>query len=340
MDAATKGHAHIFISYSHKDKLHFERLRTHLEPYRRAGFDVWDDTRIRVGQLWREEIKRALAVAKVAILLVSADFLASPFISENELPPLLAAANQDGTVILTVVIGACNFSETPLARFQAFNSLSNPLNDMKPPKRDKIWMSVAKAAADALAGPLYSEQIQNAEVKAASERVSGNDTVLGFELDTLIALQQTLKNAPKNTRFPYFALPLGPLWATSDDNLHKAVEIRRRVLRTIMMEADKELAADDKSSDRYYGYLRIIGYLRSMFDSEQWLRFENMHDTFEVIAEITPEMFPLLGSIPDTEVECYEQEQIAVAHFRYDLSKMGVRYVSPFSSGKQNLYGE
>lgn len=330
----------IFISYSHRDKAHLERLQVHLEPYRRAGVVIWDDTRIGPGQQWREEIRSALAAAKVAILLVSADFLASKFIAENELPPLLTAAQIDGKVILPVVVGACNFVETPLGKFQATNNPSKPLSNLPRPKREEIWAKVAKAAADALVGPLYTEQVKHAEADAASNAALGQDTVLGDELDTLIALQETLKYARKDTHFPYFVRPLGPLWATSEAKLRKAQAIRRRVLRMYIDEADKELAPGDKSSDAYFGYLANMAYLRSMFDAEQWLRFEHldMSDTFEVAAEITPELVPLLQVLPKSEAECYEQEQIAIAHVRYDMRQLGIRSVPAFSPEKDTLF--
>lgn len=80
----------------------------------------------------------------MAILLVSADFLASKFIAENELPPLLAAAVAGGTVVVPVILSPCLFDESPLSRFQAVNHPSMPLSRMKPYERDEIWVEVIR----------------------------------------------------------------------------------------------------------------------------------------------------------------------------------------------------
>ncbi len=77
---------------------------------------------------WREEIRQAIASAKVAVLLVSADFLASDFIASDELPRLLAKAESEGTVVSPVIISPYRFEETKgLSRFQAVNPPSRPL---------------------------------------------------------------------------------------------------------------------------------------------------------------------------------------------------------------------
>ncbi len=49
--------------------------------------DIREDTRIRAGSKWRDEIRAAVERANVAVLIVSADFLASDFVRMNELPP-------------------------------------------------------------------------------------------------------------------------------------------------------------------------------------------------------------------------------------------------------------
>lgn len=102
----------VFVSYSHVDKQWLERLRVHLKPLERKGkIDLWSDKKIDPGKKRKEEIARALKESVVAVLLISADFLASEFIDSDELPPLLAAAAKEDTVILPVIIGHSSFTE-------------------------------------------------------------------------------------------------------------------------------------------------------------------------------------------------------------------------------------
>src|SRR5436305_12088628 len=119
----------VFVSYSHVDAAYLARLRVHLRPFERLGVvDLWVDSKIRPGQDWRSEIRAAINRANVAVLLISADFLASEFITENELPPLLAAAQERGVPVLPVILKPCAFFEIDeLARFQAVNDPSKPL---------------------------------------------------------------------------------------------------------------------------------------------------------------------------------------------------------------------
>jgi hypothetical protein len=118
----------VFVGYSHRDAAWLDRVRIHLRPLERDyGIDVWDDTRIRGGAAWHDEIERALRSARVALLFVSADFLASDFIVNNELPPLLEAAGRDGATILPLIVSPSRFTYTALARFQTANDPLRPL---------------------------------------------------------------------------------------------------------------------------------------------------------------------------------------------------------------------
>jgi hypothetical protein len=142
---STLAHHKVFISYSHKDAHWLERLRIHLKPIEREGIiDLWDDTKIAAGMHWKEAIMDALATASVVILLISADFLASDFIAEHELPKLLERAQTGGTTIIPVVLSHCLFSSTGLGAFQAMNAPDQPVSSMERTGQEQIFMMIAQ----------------------------------------------------------------------------------------------------------------------------------------------------------------------------------------------------
>jgi hypothetical protein len=139
------GRDQIFVSYSHRDKRWLHELLITLKPLvRKRKIDSWDDTKINIGAKWRAEIESALSRAKVAILLVSRNFLYSDFISESELPPLLDAAKEDGLVIVWIAIGYSSYEQTEIADYQAANDPSRPLNSLSESEVDFELVRIAK----------------------------------------------------------------------------------------------------------------------------------------------------------------------------------------------------
>lgn len=135
----------VFVSYSHEETKWLERVRVHLAPLvRDNAIDVWDDTRIRPGAVWKVEVEQALSSAGVAILLVSARYLASEFIAHNELPPLLTAASERGSRIVPVILSACGFARTPLAQFQAVNDPKTPLEELTFGEQERVFERIAE----------------------------------------------------------------------------------------------------------------------------------------------------------------------------------------------------
>lgn len=131
----------IFVSYSHEDKKHLKRLHVHLKPLEKKDLvDVWDDTKIKTGEKWRDQIELALSKAAIAILIISADFLASDFIIDNELPPILKKAELEGTRVLPVILKPCRFSrESQLSQFQALNPPDKPILSLSEIEQEAMW---------------------------------------------------------------------------------------------------------------------------------------------------------------------------------------------------------
>ncbi len=147
-----QGRSQVFISYSHADTAWLKRLKVFLKPFERNSvIHVWDDTQIQTGQEWRKEIKNALKLTKVAVLLFSADFLASDFIAQDELPPLLEAAQNDGASIMPIILKPCGFDRFPnISKFQAVNSPSKTLVEMEEGEQERFLLRLTEDILSAL----------------------------------------------------------------------------------------------------------------------------------------------------------------------------------------------
>ena len=142
--------ANIFISYSRKDKKWLIKLQDMLRPLIRLDLiTVWADTKIEVGDRWREKTQKALESAKIAVLLVSPDFLASDFINEFELLPLITAAEKKGLKIFWIPISASVYEKTELNNFQAAYDPSRPLDTLTSAQQNLALVEICKKICDA-----------------------------------------------------------------------------------------------------------------------------------------------------------------------------------------------
>jgi hypothetical protein len=97
--------------------------------------------------------------SKVAVLLVRPDFLASKFIHEHELGPLLKAAELGGGEILWVPVRASAYKKTALADYQAVLDPAQPLANMTPAERDQAWVKICEQIEKVMSaeGPLVGK---------------------------------------------------------------------------------------------------------------------------------------------------------------------------------------
>lgn len=164
------------------------------EPLIRGGeIKLWDDTRIKAGSLWREEIEKSLATAKAAVLLVSPDFLASDFISAHELPRLLEAAKDEGLKILWLAVRSSMYQNTEIERYQALNDPLRPLAEFSAPLKDKALVEICERIKEECAweelvrGAVLAQAAQRGGLPAAAE-VAENSRSAQRGLEALIKL--------------------------------------------------------------------------------------------------------------------------------------------------------
>jgi hypothetical protein len=123
----------VFISYSHKDEKWKNRLLAHLQVLQREGYlEVWEDRQIAAGEEWLPEIRSALERARVAVLLISADFLNSNFIRNEEVRLLLERRKTGEMRVIPVILRSC-----PWESVLSVSSLQARPRDGKPLARFK-----------------------------------------------------------------------------------------------------------------------------------------------------------------------------------------------------------
>jgi predicted acylesterase/phospholipase RssA len=121
----------VFISYAREDKEWMEKFKKHLQPFVDSGsFSVWSDIYINPGDDWDDKIKQALDSTRVALLLVTAEFLDSAYIKNEELKYFLKASQDNGLVIFWVPVKNASYKKAPFSHIQsAFENPEKALDD-------------------------------------------------------------------------------------------------------------------------------------------------------------------------------------------------------------------
>jgi hypothetical protein len=139
----------IFISYSHKDEKFKDELVKMLAGLQRRGvIDAWQDRRIEPGAEWFKAIKQAINECEIALLLVSADFIASPFINGEELPDLLIRREKEGMTVIPIIVRDCLWQSEPVLKdFQALPTDGKAVIKFSETtgERDQVWTEIAQA---------------------------------------------------------------------------------------------------------------------------------------------------------------------------------------------------
>jgi hypothetical protein len=133
----------IFISYSKQDKQLRDGLLSHLRPLEREGIITWHDRQILPGTEWDDEIRARLNAADIILLLISADFLATDYCTQVEIPEALRRHEAGEAIVMPVILRSCGWKYTPLAAIQAYPEKAKPI---------KSWGDIDEAYTDVVDG--------------------------------------------------------------------------------------------------------------------------------------------------------------------------------------------
>jgi hypothetical protein len=133
----------VFCSYSHKDEALKHQLLTHLKGLERGGvIGIWHDRKITAGHDWATEIDSHLKEAKVILLLVSANFIASDYCSGIELQYAIRRHTRRSARVIPIILRPCDWKIMPLSRLQALPTDAKPITRWT--NRDEAYTEVAQ----------------------------------------------------------------------------------------------------------------------------------------------------------------------------------------------------
>src|SRR5262245_52253640 len=110
----------LFISYSHDDTKWLEVIRQQLVVLEAEGLvSICDDSQLKVGEGWYQQLSEMMLTARLGLLLISAPFLSSKFVREEEIPRLFDRHEERGMKIYPLLVEPCPWQNVAwLARLQ------------------------------------------------------------------------------------------------------------------------------------------------------------------------------------------------------------------------------
>lgn len=136
--APAAGRSLVFISYHPSDENIQQRIRIHLQPYAGRSQDrlaSWDVSRLEPEP---GGLQALLDRTLIAVLLISADYLASTDIQQGQLQVLLDAAQRDDVLIFPIAVKPCLVREE-LGRYQMVTPPGRTLADLRTADRERVY---------------------------------------------------------------------------------------------------------------------------------------------------------------------------------------------------------
>ncbi|BAZ38266.1 TIR protein [Calothrix sp. NIES-4101] len=133
----------IFYSYAREDEKMRNDLEKHLSLLQRQGIITgWHDRKILPGKEWSNEIDIHFNTAKVILLLVSPDFIASNYCWDIEVEKAMQRHDAKEARVIPIILRPTDWKSAPFARLQALPKDGKAVT--KWGNRDEAFANVAQ----------------------------------------------------------------------------------------------------------------------------------------------------------------------------------------------------
>ena len=135
----------IFFSYSHKDETLREELGKQLSLLQWQGIITgWHDRKIVAGQEWKDEIDTHLNTARIILLLISPDFMASKYCFGVEVKRAMERHEQGEAMVIPVILRPVYWKGAPFGKLQALPTDAKAVTSSKWHDLDEAFFNVAE----------------------------------------------------------------------------------------------------------------------------------------------------------------------------------------------------
>ena len=137
----------VFTSYSHKDEALRDEFANHLKVLQREGIiKAWYDREISAGSEWEKQIRRNLRRARIILLLISADFIASDYCWDVEVKTAMNRHRTGRCRVIPIILRRCNWEQAPFGRLQALPEGAKPVTEWE--NRDEAFANITQSIRD------------------------------------------------------------------------------------------------------------------------------------------------------------------------------------------------
>lgn len=256
----------LFYSYLSLDENLRLELEAHLATLQHDNvLEPWSCREITAGGRWDREIRRQLNDADIILLLISADFLNSPYIQSVELRRALERHRAGDAVVIPVILRPCDWKTQQFAELQALPHGGKPVTKTRP--RDDAWVSIAVGIRKMLEQGSIREQSETRKVPLTNGRMVSDD------LSPLDIVRERLRAEHQDMVIESNARPAGEVAAVAQirnlaPSFTRSLAVRREVARDVERISSKlslpsifELVLSARSGERLAAGIAMRTYV-------------------------------------------------------------------------------
>ncbi len=142
MTTTQRDSVYVFFAYARRDRSLRDKLEDHLSNLKYRGLiTTWHDTEIRAGEEWLRQVEIYLNSARIILLLISSDFMASEYCYSIEMKRAMGRHERGEARVIPIMLRPVLFRDEPFTRLRMLPTNGKPIVSWR--NRDSAFVDVA-----------------------------------------------------------------------------------------------------------------------------------------------------------------------------------------------------